>query len=128
MRSIYSPLRLGNEKYKSKTSPRAKWLEQFDLHLFEEDQQLEVVVCSKNINIGKCIIDLKSLPRETTHRLWNKFEDCIGEIFLLLTISGTTSSETITDLTTYKEDTKEKKALEKKYVRHRPATKLRSRD
>jgi hypothetical protein len=121
--------RLGNEKYKSKTSPRAKWLEQFDLHLFEEDQLLEVVVCSKNINIGKCTIDLKSLPRETTHRLWNKFEDCIGEIFLLLTISGTTSSETITDLTTYKEDTKEKKTLEGKYVsRCQPRRLLRSRE
>lgn len=108
--------RLGNEKYKSKNSPRAKWLEQFDLHLFEEDQLLEVVVCSRNINIGRCVIDLKSLPRETTHRLWNKFEDCIGEIFLLLTISGTTSSETISDLTTYREDLTERKTLEKKYV------------
>lgn len=110
------PFRLGNEKYKSKNSPRAKWLEQFDLHLFEEDQLLEVVVCSRNINIGRCLIDLKSLPRETTHRLWNKFEDCIGEIFLLLTISGTTSSETISDLTTYREDLTERKTLEKKYV------------
>lgn len=108
--------RLGNEKYKSKNSPRAKWLEQFDLHLFEEDQLLEVVVCSRNINIGRCLIDLKSLPRETTHRLWNKFEDCIGEIFLLLTISGTTSSETISDLTTYREDLTERTTLQKKYV------------
>jgi hypothetical protein len=91
-------------------------LEQFDLHLFEEDQLLEVIVCTRNINIGKCIIDLKSLPRESTHRLWNKFEDCIGEIFLLLTISGTTSSETITDLTTYREDPIQIKALQKKYV------------
>lgn len=113
--SIFT-IRLGNEKYKSKTSPRAKWLEQFDLHLFEDDQLLEVVACSRNINIGKCLIDLKSLPRETTHRLWNKFEDCIGEIFLLLTISGTTSSETISDLTTYREDTIERKTLGKKYV------------
>lgn len=109
-------VRLGNEKYKSKPSPRAKWLEQFDLHLFEEDQLLEVVACSRNINIGKCVIDLKSLPRETTHRLWNKFEDCIGEIYLLLTISGTTASETISDLTTYREDLIDRKSLENKYV------------
>lgn len=109
-------VRLGNEKYKSKNSPRAKWLEQFDLHLFEEDQLLEVVVCTKNANIGKCVIDLKSLPRETTHRLWNKFEDCIGEIYLLLTISGTTASETISDLTTHREDENERRTLAKKYV------------
>lgn len=109
--------RLGNEKYKSKNSPRAKWLEQFDLHLFDEDQLLEVVVCTKNANIGKCVIDLRSLPRETTHRLWNKFEDCVGEIFLLLTISGTTASETISDLTTHREDENERRNLEKKYVK-----------
>lgn len=108
--------RLGNEKYKSKTTPRAKWLEQFDLHLFDEDQQLEVVVCTKNANIGKCVIDLRSLPRETTHRLWNKFEDCLGEIFLLLTISGTTASETISDLTTHRENEIERRNLDKKYV------------
>jgi hypothetical protein len=86
------------------------------LHLFEDDQLLEVVACSRNINVGKCLIDLKSLPRETTHRIWNKFEDCPGEIYLLLTISGTTSSETISDLTTYREDTVERKKMEKKYV------------
>lgn len=114
--TLIPPHRLGNEKYKSKPSPRAKWLEQFDLHLFEEDQLLEVVVCTKTINIGKCLIDLKSLPRETTHRIGNKFEDCVGEIFLLLTISGTTSSETISDLTTYRENEEERKTLRKKYV------------
>lgn len=115
---IFLPLhhRLGNEKYKSKTTPRAKWLEQFDLHLFDEDQLLEVVVCTKNANIGKCVIDLRSLPRETTHRLWNKFEDCLGEIFLLLTISGTTASETISDLTTHRENEIERRNLDKKYV------------
>lgn len=92
-------------------------MEQFDLHLFDEDQLLEVVVCTKNANIGKCVIDLRSLPRETTHRLWNKFEDCLGEIFLLLTISGTTASETITDLLTHREDERERGTLQKKYVK-----------
>lgn len=77
---------------------------------------LEVVVCTKSANLGKCLIDLRSLPRETTHRLWNKFEDCIGEIFLLLTISGTTASETISDLTTYRENDRERNSLDKKYV------------
>jgi hypothetical protein len=77
---------------------------------------LEVVACSKNANIGKCNIDLRSLPRETTHRLWNKFEDCVGEIFLLLTISGTTASETISDLTSYREDAHDRNTMQKKYV------------
>lgn len=73
-------------------------------------------MCTKSANLGKCLIDLKSLPRETTQHLWNKFEDCIGEIFLLLTISGTTAAETISDLTTYREDNGERRNLEKKYV------------
>lgn len=77
---------------------------------------LEVVVCTKSANLGKCFIDLRSLPRETTQNLWNKFEDCIGEIFLLLTISGTTAAETISDLTTHREDTNEKRGLNNKYV------------
>lgn len=63
------------------------------------------------------MIDLRNLPRETTHRLWNKFEDCIGEIYLLLTISGTTASETISDLTTHREDENERRNLAKKYVK-----------
>ena len=77
---------------------------------------LEVVVCTKSANLGKCFIDLRSLPRETTQHLWNKFEDCIGEIFLLLTISGTTAAETISDLTTHREDTNEKRGLNRRYV------------
>ena len=62
--------RLGNEKYKSKVSYRAKWLEQFDLHLFEDDQILEIVVCGKYNNYGRCTIDLSRLPRECTHTIW----------------------------------------------------------
>lgn len=97
-----------------------KWLEQFDLHLFDEDQLLEVVVCGRTGNIAKCFIDLKALDRETTHRLWTQFEDCPGEIFLLLTISGTTASETISDLTSYREDKEERERMQKKYVTNFP--------
>lgn len=108
--------RLGNEKYKSKTSWRARWLEQFDLHLFDEDQALEVQVWNRNTSYGKCIIDLRSLPRERTHGLWEPLDDSAVEVFLLLTISGTTASETITDLTSYKEDPNERRNIESRYV------------
>lgn len=63
-------LRLGNEKFKSKTSWRCRWLEQFDLHLFDEEQFLEVTIWRRNTQLGKCTIDLRSLPREVTHNLW----------------------------------------------------------
>lgn len=108
--------RLGNEKFKSKSSWQARWLEQFDLHLFDEDQMLEVTMWNRSIQYGKCTIDLRSLPRESTHGLWQQLEDSTAEVFLLLTISGTTASETITDLTAYKEDPRERNTLVSKYV------------
>jgi len=43
--------RLGGEKFKSKGSsriPTPTWLEQFDLHLFDDQtQELEINVCAK---------------------------------------------------------------------------------
>ncbi|XP_055701211.1 multiple C2 and transmembrane domain-containing protein isoform X1 [Phlebotomus papatasi] len=121
----YVKFRLGNEKYKSKCSWRSRWLEQFDLHLFDEEQNLEVSVWRRNVQLGKCIIDLRSLPRERTHGMWQTLEDLAGSIFLLLTISGTTASETITDLTNYKEDPRERLTLEKRYHWHRCFQNLR---
>lgn len=110
-----SIFRLGNEKYKSKTSWQSRWLEQFDLHLFDEDQNLEITVWNRSTTYGKCTIDLRSLPRECTHSLWQQLDDCTAEVFLMLTISGTTASETITDLTTYKADPRECETIEKRY-------------
>uniref|UniRef100_A0A1B0DNA4 C2 domain-containing protein n=1 Tax=Phlebotomus papatasi TaxID=29031 RepID=A0A1B0DNA4_PHLPP len=121
----YVKFRLGNEKYKSKCSWRSRWLEQFDLHLFDEEQNLEVSVWRRNVQLGKCVIDLRSLPRERTHGMWQTLEDLAGSIFLLLTISGTTASETITDLTNYKEDPRERLTLEKRYHWHRCFQNLR---
>lgn len=71
---------------------------------------------NRSIQFGKCTIDLRSLPRESTHGLWQQLEDSAAEVFLLLTISGTTASETITDLTAYKEDPRERTALLGRYV------------
>ncbi|CAM6031378.1 unnamed protein product, partial [Sphagnum compactum] len=117
--------RLGNEKYKSKISYRAKWLEQFDLHLFDDDQILEVVVGGKYNNYGRCTIDLSNLQREHTHTIWQPLEDCAAEVLLMLTISGTTASETISDLTTYREDVQERTVIESRYSFRRAFENLR---
>lgn len=92
-------------------------MEQFDLHLFDDDQLLELVVCGKYNTYGKCTIDLRGLARERTHGIWQPLEECTGEVHLMLTISGTTASETITDLTAYKEDSKERALIQSRYVR-----------
>lgn len=107
--------RLGNEKYKSKTSWQARWLEQFDLHLFDEEQSLEITLWNRSTQYGKCILDLRNFPREETQSLWQRLEDSTTEIYLMLTISGTTSSETITDLLNFKPDEREHLAIEKRY-------------
>lgn len=111
----YVRFRLGNEKFKSKTSWQVRWLEQFDLHLYEEDQILEITLWNRSTQYGRCIIDLRSLPREQTQSLWQQLEDSSTEIYLMLTISGTTSLETISDLTSFKPDERESILLEKRY-------------
>ncbi|XP_073960908.1 multiple C2 domain and transmembrane region protein isoform X3 [Choristoneura fumiferana] len=121
----YCKFRLGNEKYKSKVvwkSLHPSWLEQFDLHLYDDQEQiLEVTVWDKDKQtkddfLGRCTIDLSKLEREKTHNIWQELEDGNGQIFLLLTISGTTQSETITDLTSYKENPRDKEIIERRYT------------
>ncbi|XP_041448901.1 multiple C2 and transmembrane domain-containing protein isoform X1 [Drosophila obscura] len=107
--------RLGNEKYKSKSSWTERWLEQFDLHLFDEDQNLELALWNRNTLYGKAVIDLSVFQRETTHGIWKPLEDCSGEVHLMLTISGTTALETISDLKAFKEDPREVQLLRDRY-------------
>ncbi|XP_055315199.1 multiple C2 and transmembrane domain-containing protein isoform X2 [Sitodiplosis mosellana] len=111
----YVRFRLGNEKYKSKTSWQARWLEQFDLHLFDEEQSLEITLWNRSTQYGKCVVDLRNFPREETQSLWQQLEDSSTEVYFMLTISGTTSSETITDLTNFKPDEREHLVIEKRY-------------
>lgn len=65
---------------------------------------------------GRCSIDLSKFEREKTHRFWQELEDNAGTLHLLLTISGTTSSETISDLSSYEENPREKANIEARYV------------
>lgn len=119
-------LRLGTEKYKSKVVNKTinpVWLEQFDLHLYEDPylgQELEVTVWDRDKGhqddlMGRTTIDLAGLERETTHRIWKELEDGAGSIFLLLTISGTTASETISDLAAHEETPQERGRVEDRY-------------
>ncbi|XP_011503510.1 PREDICTED: multiple C2 and transmembrane domain-containing protein 1 [Ceratosolen solmsi marchali] len=122
----YVKFRLGSEKYKSKVANKTLnpiWLEQFDLHLYEDPyvgQELEVTLWDRDRShqddlMGRVVIDLTTLGRETTHRLWRSLEDGAGNIFLLLTISGTTASETISDLSVHEESHQEKVQIIQKY-------------
>ncbi|KAK3888034.1 hypothetical protein Pcinc_007895 [Petrolisthes cinctipes] len=120
----YVKFRLGNEKYKSKVEVHTlnpKWLEQFDFHSFEDQSQiLEITVWDKDVRskddfMGKCNIDISEYEREKTHYIWADLEKKAGSIFILLTISGTTSSETISDLHTYQENPNELQNISNRY-------------
>lgn len=65
--------------------------------------------------MGRAVIDLAVLERETTHRLWRELEDGSGDIFLLLTISGTTASETISDLAAHEDTSLERTQMVQRY-------------
>lgn len=56
------------------------------------------------------------MERERTYNLWQELEDGAGSLHILLTISGTTASETISDLTTYDENYREKENILNRYV------------
>lgn len=74
-----------------------------------------MVLWNRSVQYGKCTIDLKTIPREITHKMWQQLDETQTEICFMLTISGTTASETITDLTSYKPDPRELSNLENRY-------------
>ncbi|XP_022662645.1 multiple C2 and transmembrane domain-containing protein 1-like isoform X3 [Varroa destructor] len=117
--------RLGNEKYKSKFCLKTlnpQWLEQFDLHMYQEQPKvLEITVWDKDFGgrndfMGRASIDLRSLEPETTHPIWQELENGAGQIFLLITISGTQVSSAVSDLDSYEPMENGQKLIANKYT------------
>uniref|UniRef100_A0A915B4D8 C2 domain-containing protein n=1 Tax=Parascaris univalens TaxID=6257 RepID=A0A915B4D8_PARUN len=115
-RNLYSPanstslpdpfvkFKLGSEKYKSKPAARTrnpKWLEQFDLHMYDAPTHiLEVMVSDKRTNscMGTTSVDLNKLDKESANQLLRELENGSGSILLLISISGTISTDAVVDL------------------------------
>jgi len=134
----YLRLRLGNEKHKTKSAAwnssctLVTWLEQFDFHLFEDQtHQLEIHLCEKGIKgrdelVARATLDLTDLAGEVTHSLTCPFQNGgFGDVSLLVTISGTTASETISDLSATVPDDHQTNALRTRYVAYRTLENLR---
>lgn len=94
----HAKFNLSNEKFKSKTfahSLNPRWLEQFELHIFDENfQQLDVSIVDSRTSdiIGKCSIDLTSIGPGRTDERWHTLDAQAGAVHLLLTVCPCHSS------------------------------------
>ncbi|XP_025076641.1 multiple C2 and transmembrane domain-containing protein 1-like isoform X4 [Pomacea canaliculata] len=103
----YVKFKLGNEKYRSRHKSKTlnpRWLEQFDLRLFDDQSmQLEISVYDHDVTgkddfMGRATIDLSQLEPEVTHTIEQELEDGGGMVRLLLTMSGTSRGDASSDL------------------------------
>ena len=67
------------------------------------------------------MIDLSALERETTHTIEKPLEDGAGTIKLLVTISGTSGHETISDLSSFAFNPDKRNEIVRSYVRFFPS-------
>ncbi|KAE9419062.1 hypothetical protein Angca_005104 [Angiostrongylus cantonensis] len=106
----YCKFKLGCEKYKSKICNRSsdpKWIEQFDLHIYElGSETLEVMCQDKRSNslIGRIAVDLHAFPRDQTIEKWYSLEDTNASLLLLITVSGSHSKDAVVDLTEFNQN------------------------
>ncbi|MCP9263487.1 Multiple C2 and transmembrane domain-containing protein 2 [Dirofilaria immitis] len=98
--------KLGSEKYKSRPVLRnanPKWLEQFDLHMFDEPKHtLEMMVIDKK-QIWR-LEDLDKLEKETPNQMICELDRGIGSILVLVSVTGTSSTDAIIDLSDFSGD------------------------
>ena len=69
--------------------------------------------------LHRAVIDLSGMEGEKTHSMSCEFEHGgSGTLYLLITISGTTASETVSDLTTHQSSAQaqEEQAIKRRYV------------
>ena len=107
--NVYCSLQLGKQKEKSRTVSEYKnpvWRDAFEFYIYEGlHDELQITIKNQNPislregftsndDIGKVTIDLASLKHETTTDVWKDvFGKRGGKLHLLVTISGTTASD-----------------------------------
>ncbi|GBP74162.1 Multiple C2 and transmembrane domain-containing protein [Eumeta japonica] len=121
--ALYCRFRLGAEKCKSKfakiSDNEIKWLEMFNVPVRDE-YILEVTLWDKENQdsfLGRAIIDVLDLEKEKTHEMRIKLDGSTQnvEIFMLLTISGTTLN-TIMDMDDYKNTEQQMKLMRRNFA------------
>ena len=123
----YCKITLGKEKAKTKilnNTLNPKWREAFDLNWYEElDDFIDIAmfdhdVGGKDDRMGRVEIDLRDLTREVSHNLWRPIKDGEGSLNVIITITGTTKSDSPSNLSNWNPQTKFEDELQEKYVRN----------
>ncbi|XP_007479469.1 multiple C2 and transmembrane domain-containing protein 2 isoform X2 [Monodelphis domestica] len=93
---IFVQLKLGDQKYKSKTlckSANPQWREQFDFHYFSDRMGiLDIEVWGKDHKkheerLGTCKVDIAALPLKQDNCLELPLENRLGSLLMLITLT-----------------------------------------
>ncbi|KAM9069582.1 multiple C2 and transmembrane domain-containing protein 2 isoform 4-T7 [Sarcophilus harrisii] len=93
---IFVQLKLGDQKYKSKTlckSANPQWREQFDFHYFSDRMGiLDIEVWGKDYKkheerLGTCKVDIAALPLKQDNCLELPLENRLGSLLMLITLT-----------------------------------------
>uniref|UniRef100_A0A674I7K7 Multiple C2 and transmembrane domain-containing protein 2 n=1 Tax=Terrapene triunguis TaxID=2587831 RepID=A0A674I7K7_9SAUR len=106
MTQIFVLLKLGDQKYKSKTlckSANPQWREQFDFHYFSDRKDmLDIEVWGEDNKkheelLGMCKVDITALPSKQTNVLELPVEKHLGSLLMLIAVTPC-SGVSISDL------------------------------
>ncbi|XP_075753115.1 multiple C2 and transmembrane domain-containing protein 2 isoform X3 [Pelodiscus sinensis] len=96
MTQIFVLLKLGDQKYKSKTlckSANPQWREQFDFHYFpDRKDMLDIEIWGKDNKkheelLEMCKVDITALPTKQTHILEVPMEKHLGSLLMLIAVT-----------------------------------------
>ncbi|KYO21038.1 multiple C2 and transmembrane domain-containing protein 1 isoform B [Alligator mississippiensis] len=124
MTQIFVLLRLGDQKYKSKTlckSANPQWREQFDFHYFSDRKDiLDIEIWGEDNRkheelLGTCKVDITALPKKQTCPLEVLLEKHPGSLLMLIAVTPR-SGVSISDLCVCPlEDPNERKQISQRY-------------
>ncbi|KAJ0178427.1 hypothetical protein K1T71_006250 [Dendrolimus kikuchii] len=121
LRILFCRLRLGNEKYKSKSlksnTSQFKWQELCTFNMYD-DNILEISLWDKDVVLGRSFTDLNKIEKEKTHRMRITMEGEMRnvKIFILLTISGLPVVNTLVDFDDYQETQRRLSTIRRKFA------------
>ncbi|XP_053514842.1 multiple C2 and transmembrane domain-containing protein 2 isoform X2 [Artibeus jamaicensis] len=96
MTEIFVLLKLGDQRYKSKTlckSANPQWREEFDFHYFSDRMGiLDIEVWGKDSKkheerLGTCKVDIAALPLKQSNCLELPLDSCVGALLMLITLT-----------------------------------------